>query len=150
MNIDAVLELLGRGDGRGALALLDDSAPANETDPGSLVARGMVQLANDQPAEALAALRLAVALGDTAPITLLNLALAEQKTGDLAHALDRMEDLERRIPEWDEPPLRIAEALRAANRHDEAEAAYNRVLALNPHRESALLGLSGLLLMRGA
>jgi predicted O-linked N-acetylglucosamine transferase (SPINDLY family) len=150
MNVDAVLALLGRGDGDGALALLDDAVSTDETGSGSLVARGMVQLANDHPAEALAALRLAVSLGDTAPTTLLNLALAEQKTGDLTHALDRMEKLERSMPDWDEPPLRRAEALRAADRLDEAEVAYNRVLEINPHRESALLGLSGLLLLRGA
>jgi predicted O-linked N-acetylglucosamine transferase (SPINDLY family) len=110
----------------------------------------MVQLANDHPVEALTALRMAVALGDAAPTTLLNLALAEQKTGDLAHALRRMKELESRIPVWDEPPLRQAEALRAANRFDEAEAAYNRVLEINLRRESALLGLAGLLIMRGA
>ena len=51
----------------------------DEIDPALLVARGMVQLANHQPAEALTALRMAVALGETAPPTLLNLALAEAK-----------------------------------------------------------------------
>ncbi len=44
----------------------------------------MVLLANRSPAEALTALRSAVALGDTSPATLLNLALAEEKTGDPA------------------------------------------------------------------
>src|SRR5689334_22623043 len=81
---------------------------------------------NDHPTEALSALRIAIALGDTAPTTLLNLALAEQKNGDLAGALCRMEELERQIPDWDEPPLRIAEALRATDRNADAEAAYNR------------------------
>jgi predicted O-linked N-acetylglucosamine transferase (SPINDLY family) len=119
-------------------------------DAATLVALGIVQLANDHSADALIALRTAVALGDAAPTTLLNLALAEQKTGDLTHALCRMEELERCLPAWDEPPLRRAEALRAADRFDEAEAAYNRVLEINPRRESALLGLAGLLMMRGA
>lgn len=150
MNADAARELLSRGDAPGALALLDDPTCPDETDTVALVARGIMQLANEHPAEALTALRSAVVLGDKAPATLLNLALAEQKTGDLANALRQMEELERRLPEWDEPPLRRAEALRAANRLDEAEAAYNRVLDINAHRESALLGLSGLLLMRGA
>ncbi len=150
MTADAALELLGHGNAAGALALLDDVASPDESDTAMLVARGMVQLANDHPAEALTALRLAVEQGDTAPTTLLNLALAEQKTGDMAHALRRMEELERRMPGWDEPPLRRAEALRAADRFDDAEAAYNRVLEINPHRQSALLGLAGLLIMRGA
>ncbi len=43
-------------------------------------------LANDQPSEALTALRMAVALGDNSPPTLLNLALAEEKTGDTDRA----------------------------------------------------------------
>jgi predicted O-linked N-acetylglucosamine transferase (SPINDLY family) len=150
MNNDAVLELLGRGDAPGALALLNDASPASETDPTSLAVRGTVQLANNHPAEALTALRRAVALGDTVPTTLLNLALAEQKTGDMPQALHRMQELERCMPDWDEPPLRQAEALRAADRFDEAEAAYNKVLKINPHRVSALLGLAGLLLMRRA
>ena len=47
----------------------------------------MMQLANDQPTEALTALRMAVALGDDSPTTLLNLALAQEKTGDTERAL---------------------------------------------------------------
>jgi predicted O-linked N-acetylglucosamine transferase (SPINDLY family) len=150
LTADAALELLGRGDAAGALALLDDAVAPDGTDAAALVARGMVQLAKDCPAEALTALRLAVALGNNAPTTLLNLALAEQKTGDHATALRRIEELERRVPDWDEPPLRLAEALRAVDRFAEAEAAYNRALEINPRRESALLGAAGLLLMRGA
>ena len=60
-----------------------------------------------------------------------------------------MEALERRMPEWDEPPLRLAEALRAAGKPHEAELAYGRVLEINPRREAALLGLAGQLIMRG-
>ncbi len=150
MSAAAALELLCCGDAAGALALLDDAGSHEETDTATLVARGMVQLANDRPSEALTALRTAVARGDTAPTTLLNLALAEQKSGDLTCALCRMEELERRIPDWDEPPLRIAEALRAGDRYADAEAAYSRVLEISPHNQSALLGLAGLLILRGA
>ena len=46
-----------------------------------------------------------------------------------------MEALERRLPDWDEPPLRLAEALRAAGKSYEAELAYGRVLEINPRRE---------------
>ena len=65
-------------------------------------------------------------------------------------ALQLMEALERRLPEWDEPPLRLAEALRAAGRSrgsrtglwpcpgDSTRGARRR-----------LLGLAGLLIMRG-
>ena len=149
MTTDAALALLHGGDPAGALALLDDAMPPHETDAAQLVARGMVQLANDHPAEALTALRMAVALGDTMPETLLNLALAEDKAGDPARALNLMEALERHLPAWDEPPLRLAETLRAAARLPDAELAYGRALAINPRRESALLGLAGLLIMRG-
>lgn len=149
MTAEAALDLLHRGDAAGALALLADAASSDEPDPALLVARGMVQLANDHPAAALTDLRKAAALGDAAPTTLLNLALAEQKAGDPAHALRLMEELERRLPNWDEPPLRLAEAFRGAGKPDDAELAYGRVLAINPRRESALLALAGLLILRG-
>lgn len=149
MTTETALDLLRSGNPVGALALLGDALSLDEIDPARLVARGMVQLANNNPAEALTALRMAVVRGDTAPVTLLNLALAQQKAGDPERALRLMEALERRVPEWDEPPLRIAEALRAAGRSHDAELAYERVLEINPRRESALLGLAGLLLKRG-
>ncbi len=149
MTADAALALLNAGDAAGALALLDDAVPPGEPDTAWLVARGMVQLANDHPAEALTALRTAVALGDTMPATLLNLALAEDKAGDPARARHLMEALEHHLPEWDEPPLRLAESLRAAAKFHDAELAYGRTLEINPRREAALLGLGGLLIMRG-
>src|SRR5271166_1036496 len=90
-----------------------------------------------------------VALGETAPATLLNLALAELQAGDADRAFRLMEGLEQHLPDWDEPPLRLAEALRAAGRRQEAEQAYCRALEINPRRESALLGLAGLLILRG-
>jgi len=121
MTADDALALLQGGDPVGALALLDDAMPTDNADAAWLVARGMVQLANDHPAEALTALRMAVALGDTMPATLLNLALAEDKAGDPARATHLMEALERHLPTWDEPPLRLAEALRAAGRSHDAE-----------------------------
>ena len=141
MTAEAALELLRNGDPAGALALLGETASPDEIDPARHAARGMVLLANDLPAEALTALRTAVALGDNSPPTLLNLALAEQKAGDRRARWQLMEALERRLPEWDEPPLRIAEALRAADRFGDAELAYGRALEINPQRESALLGL---------
>jgi protein O-GlcNAc transferase len=149
MTTDAALERLHSGDPAGALLLLDAAASSDLLDPELLVARGVVQLANHCPAKALPALRSAVALGETAPATLLNLALAEMQAGDTARAFRLMQGLELRLPEWDEPPLRLAEALRAAGRMQEAEQAYGRVLDINPRRESALLGLAGLLIMRG-
>ena len=54
MNAAAALELLGRGDAAGALTMLG-AAVSDEADTAVLVARGMVQLANDHPAEALTA-----------------------------------------------------------------------------------------------
>src|SRR4051794_11312499 len=149
MTAEAALELLRGGDSAGALALLGDAIALDEIDPAELVARGIVRLANHQPAEALTALRMAVSLGDTSPATVLNLALAQDQTGDSERALRLMEALERRMPEWDEPPLRLAELHRAVGRPHEAELAYDRVLAINPRREAALLGQAGLLILRG-
>ncbi len=149
MTAELALERLRSGDASGALALLDATMPSERLDPQWLVARGMVQLANHLPTEALSSLRVAVALGDVAPTTLLNLALAEMQAGDTARAFRLMEGLEQRLPDWDEPPLRRAEALRASAQYDAAEQAYRHVLEINPRRESALLGLAGLRIMRG-
>ncbi len=145
----AALERLYAGDPAGALSLLDTTAPLDALDAEALVACGIVQLANHRPAMALTALRAAVALGETAPATSLNLALAELQAGDADRAYRLMEELQRRLPEWHEPPLRLAEAFRAAGRMQEAEQAYGRVLEINPRCEPALLGLAGLLLIRG-
>jgi predicted O-linked N-acetylglucosamine transferase (SPINDLY family) len=149
MKADAALERLHAGDPAGALELLDDCLSKDPLNADLLVASGMAHLANHDPGNALPALRMAVALGETQAPTLLNLALAELQAGDATRALRLMEELEHRLPEWDEPPLRLAEALRAAGRAQEAELAYGRVLEINPKRESALLGLAGLLLLRG-
>jgi protein O-GlcNAc transferase len=150
MTTEVALERLRAGDPVGALALLDQAITTETPDVDWLVARGMAQLANQLPAAALSSLRMAVSLGDTKPTTVLNLALAEMQAGDTAYAFRLMEALEQRLPDWDEPPLRRAEALRAARQFDAAEQAYHRVLDINPRRISALLGLAGLLLMRGA
>ena len=76
VTTEAALELLRDGDPAGALALLGLVLSHDDVDPARLAALGMVQLANRRAAEALTALRMAVALGDTSPATLLNLALA--------------------------------------------------------------------------
>src|SRR5438094_455503 len=149
MTADAALELLRCGDAAGALALLGEAISPDAIDPALLAARGMIELANRRPSEALTALRMAIALGDASPAAVLNLALAEDGVGDPARALRLMETLEQRLPEWDEPPLRLAEAHRVRGRSHDAELAYRRVLEINPRREAALLGLAGLLILRG-
>ena len=149
MVAEEALARLYAGDAVGALAALD-AVPATDTsDAGLLAATGIVRLANHLPEQALAALKAAVTLGDTAPATLLNLALAEYQAGDAVRALGQMEALEQAFLEWDEPPLRLAEAFRAAGRMEEAAAAYERGLRINPRRQAGLLGLAGLLLLRG-
>src|SRR5690348_11926001 len=75
-------------------------------------ARGVALLAENQPGEALVELRLAVAGGDASAVTLLNLAIAEDRAGSVDCAQQAMRDLARRMPQWDEPPLRLAESLR--------------------------------------
>ena len=108
----------------------------------------MVLLAGDRPADALTVLREAVRLGDSSPPTLLNLAIAEDRAGDATCAKRLMRELEQRLPDWDEPPLRLAESFRARGDSAGAETAYAKVLTLNPCREEALVALAGLLIKR--
>ncbi|MBV9249382.1 MAG: tetratricopeptide repeat protein [Acetobacteraceae bacterium] len=147
MLIKAASERLRLGDPAAALALVDQ---APDTSNAKLHAiRGAALLGTNRPLDALGSLRVAVALGEAEPVTLLNLALAEEKAGDPDRALRLMLDLEANHPSWDEPPLRIAEYLRRTRDAAAAEAAYRRVLSVNPSREEALLALAGLLLARG-
>jgi protein O-GlcNAc transferase len=148
MTTEAALPMSHNGDPVGALGLLGETEPAIDLKPARHAARGRAMLANDRPVEALTALRAAIDLGDDSPETLLNLALAEQKGGDHDRAVRLMQELEQRLPNWDEPALRLAELLRAAGQSGDAEAAYRRVLQLNPRREAALLGLAGQLIKR--
>ncbi|HEX2940159.1 MAG TPA: tetratricopeptide repeat protein [Rhodopila sp.] len=111
-------------------------------------ARGLDLLAADCFQEALEPLRLAFSFGDTRPATLLNLAIAEDRAGDRIYAQDIMNQVAARLPDWDEPVLRLAESLRAAGDLAGAEHAYRRTLSLNPTRIEALIALAGLLMLR--
>jgi predicted O-linked N-acetylglucosamine transferase (SPINDLY family) len=147
MTAEAALIRLRQGDAAGALALLGTGL-SGAADPAVHAARGMVLLSACRADAALAALRTATALGDCSPATTLNLAIAEDRAGDANRARRLMHGLAARLPDWDEPRLRLAESLRAAGRSDEAEIAYREVLAVNPRREEALIALGGLLLVR--
>ncbi|MCC6718347.1 MAG: tetratricopeptide repeat protein [Acetobacteraceae bacterium] len=109
---------------------------------------GMALLGEGRGGEALVALRGAVAFGDLRPATLLNLALAEEQAGDPELARASMRALGDRLPDWDEPPLRLGESLRRAGDLAAAEAAYERAVELNPQRPEALLSLAALLMLR--
>ena len=111
-------------------------------------ADGIALLAEGRFQEALAPLRMALALGDPLPSTMLNLAIAEDRAGSRDHARRLMHRVAARLPDWDEPLVRLAESLRAAGETAAAEEAYRRTLDLNPGRSEALIALSGLLLMR--
>jgi predicted O-linked N-acetylglucosamine transferase (SPINDLY family) len=110
---------------------------------------GVDLLAAGRFEEALAPLRLAISLGGAAPAALLNLAIAEDRAGDRERGRRLMRQVAVRLPDWDEPVLRLAESLRAAGETVAAEEAYRRVLELNQSRPEALIALSGLLLLRG-
>jgi protein O-GlcNAc transferase len=110
---------------------------------------GVALLAQGRFQDALAPLRLALSLGDTAPSTLLNLAIAEDRAGDRARGRRLMRQVAVRLPDWDEPIVRLAESLRAAGENAAAEQAYHQALELNPRRQEALIALGGLLLLRG-
>ncbi|HEX4368828.1 MAG TPA: tetratricopeptide repeat protein [Rhodopila sp.] len=110
---------------------------------------GVDLLAAGRFRDALEPLRLARSLGDTTPAMLLNLAIAEDRAGDRERGRRLMRQVAVRLPDWDEPVLRLAESLRAAGETTLAEEAYRQVLDLNPSRPEALIALGGLLLMRG-
>jgi protein O-GlcNAc transferase len=111
--------------------------------------RGIAFLAGNRPADALIALREAVRFGDTSPTTRLNLAIAEDRAGDVFHARCLMHKVAQDLPEWDEPWLRLAESFRSHGDNAAAETAYTKVLELNPQRAAALVALAGLLIVRG-
>ena len=142
MTVEAALTCLRDGDPGAALALLSTA----EDTATVLATRGMALLAADRTPEARSALRAAVALGDTSPVTVLNLALTE----DHARGRALMHSLAERLPDWDEPLLRLAESHRAAGEAEAAEAAYRQVLERNPRRTEALVALAGLLIARDA
>ena len=137
----AIGQLAAR-DAPGAIVTL--AAPAAAEDYAVL---GMAQLAAERWAEAQAALLRARALGDGSAATQLNLALAEDRLGLDGRA--RMRALLRHCPDWDEPPLRLAESFRRAGESVLAAAEYERTLECNPNRTEALLGLAVLCLGAG-
>ena len=154
---EAVLDRTGGPVPRGALraahgvALLvaPEVTPLDAPRVALRAADGVALLAAGQPEAALAALREAVASGDATPVTLLNLALAEDRVGDRDRARQRMQGIADDLPGWDEPKLRLAESLRAEGRMAAAERVYEAVLAINPRREEALVSLGVLRLGGG-
>jgi predicted O-linked N-acetylglucosamine transferase (SPINDLY family) len=142
------LALLRSGDAAGARAILE-ALPGDDLSAPRFAALGMVALAEGNWTEALAALRAAVAWGDRSPPTLLNIALAEERTGDVTRARALMLALAERLPGWDEPLVRLAESQRRSGETAAAEANYERTLAVNPRRKEALIALATLLIRRG-
>ena len=100
-------------------------------------------------AEALHVLRAAAAAGADFPVTCLNLAIAEDQAGCSAYARHLLRDLAALLPEWDEPPFRLGQSLRAAGRAAEAAAAYDQALERNPTRPEALVARAALHLAAG-
>ncbi|MGD0105803.1 MAG: tetratricopeptide repeat protein [Rhodopila sp.] len=127
-------------------AISPDFDPTQSQDACS--ADGIAMLADGRFQDALVPLRMAMALGDATPSTILNLAIAEDRSGSSDHARRLMRRVAARLPDWDEPVVRLAESLRAAGDYPAAEEAYRQVLSLNPRRIEALIALSGLLLKR--
>ncbi|MEA2739850.1 MAG: protein O-GlcNAc transferase, partial [Acetobacteraceae bacterium] len=110
---------------------------------------GIDLLAEGRFHDALMPLRRALEMGDMAPTTRLNLAIAEDRAGDRHYARRLCQQVAAELPDWDEPVLRLAESLRAAGEYAEAEKTYQQVLELNPTRPEGLIALGGLLLLRG-
>ena len=111
-------------------------------------AAGQVCLARGDWAGARAELAAAVAAGDASGPTLLNLAIAEDRLGEDGRG--RMRALAATFPDWDEPPLRLAESCRRADEPVPAIDAYEAALAINPNRVEALIGLGALHVLTGS
>ncbi len=79
---------------------------------------------------------------------LLNAALDAVRAGDPAGEA-MLAGLRRRLPGWDEVPLRQAEMYRGRGEAARAIAGYEAVLELQPRRVEALLSLGALVLVRG-
>ncbi|HEX5328500.1 MAG TPA: tetratricopeptide repeat protein, partial [Acetobacteraceae bacterium] len=107
------------------------------------------QFAGLDDIEVLARLRGACRDGDRSPTTLLNLAIAEDRTGQGDAARRIMQELAALLPEWDEPQVRLAESLRRDGRLAEAERAYAAALEINPRRQEALVARAALLIAAG-
>src|SRR5260370_25214894 len=144
--VASALEQLRAGSVVDALSILQSGGPAHHA--GQHAALGMVRLAQGDWISAHSAFRLAVSLGDCRPETALNLALAEDRAGDPRHGQALMIELRDRLPDWDEPALRLAESRRREDDPTGAEAAYQDALDRNPQRADALLGLPALLMDR--
>ncbi len=136
------MEWLSRQDTGAALAVLE--RPIDSEDHAAL---GMIHLAAGRWDPARSHLAQACALGDAQPVTLINLALAEDRLSPAGR--EQLRALARAHPFWDEPPLRLAESFRRAGEAEAAMAQYRRVLDLNPDRPEALVGLAVLLLGAG-
>ena len=107
----------------------------------SLLDRGLPDQARD-------VLSAAISSGDDRPTTKLGLAIAEDRCGNGIVARQRMQAIEQAWPEWDEPPLRLAESQRRSGDWAAAERAYRHVLELNPSRIEALVALGAGLVVR--
>lgn len=136
---DRALARLARSDRDGAIAAL--AAPRDTADH---VALGMAYLDAGFWGAAYGALRRAVATNDGSAAAMLNLALAEDRLGLDGRA--RMRAVMQACPDWDEPPLRLAESARRLGDAPAAVGYYEQTLRLQPNRGEALLGLGMLLL----
>ena len=85
----------------------------------------------------------------TDPTLLLGTALEIERAGDHTAARAVMLSLQKRLPFWDEVPLRLAESFRTRGETNKAAEAYEAVLELNPRRAEALLALGVLRLTEG-
>ena len=106
-------------------------------------------MAEGRFADAVAPLKHAVLLGAVAATTILNLAIAIDRTGDHCRGQRMMQQVAAQNPGWAEPWLRLAESLRTQGEFRKAEKTYRKVLELDPERHEAALARAGLLLMFG-
>lgn len=126
-----------RGDAPGAVALFESALERRPDDFGAWFRLGLALRKSGHEEQAETALRRAVALDSANPDAHGALSELYQARGDLAAAARHLEAVLAQRPDWTDGWYNLGHALMRMNRFDEAEAALERVVALDPGRELA-------------
>ncbi len=93
---------------------------------------GAALLYLNQPEEAITHFRYVLAIDAQNTMALLNLAAAQDKTGDVDGSVETLQKLVQQRPNWRDAHYNLAVALFKQSKFDEAGDALRKELALNP------------------
>ncbi len=132
-----------RGDPASALAHYAQAAAIAPQDIWRWLELADMQLSQNLPDAAEAALNQGLVHLPDHPLALAALARCKRVMGDHAAALDRARAAAKTAPEHVAPLLEMAASLQALGQRDEALAAYEAALKLEPNNIQAMLGCGG-------